>query len=61
MSLARRKTALAVAGLAEVVVTEMRSTPGDPGFGFPQGTAQRPDGTVWVGDQQAAEVSETAG
>lgn len=58
MSLARRKTALAVAGLAEVVVTEMRSTPGDPGFGFPRGTAQRPDGTVWVGDQQATEVSE---
>ena len=42
----------------EVVVTEVWSTPGDPGFGFPRGMAQWPDGTVWVGDQQVAEVSE---
>lgn len=42
----------------EIVVTEVWSTPGDPGFGFPRGMAQWLDGTVWVGDQQVAEVSE---
>ncbi len=42
----------------EVVVTEVWSTAGNPGFGFPRGMAQWPDGTVWVGDQQVSEVSE---
>ncbi len=42
----------------EVVVTEVWSTPGDPGFGYPRGMAQWPDGAVWVGDHLVSEVSE---
>lgn len=44
----------------EVVVTEVWSTPGDPGFGLPTGMAQWPDGTVWVGDRSLEEVYEVS-
>lgn len=42
----------------EVGVRELWSTYGDPGFGHPQGMFQWPDGTVWIGDEQASEVWE---
>lgn len=42
----------------EVGVREVWSTYGDPGFGHPQGMFQWPDGTVWIGDEQASEVWE---
>jgi len=40
----------------EVSVTEVWRTLGDPGFTFPRGMAQWPDGTVWIGDSQVDEV-----
>lgn len=42
----------------EVRVREIWSTFGDPGFGWPRGMFQWPDGTVWVGDNQVSEVAE---
>ena len=42
----------------KVEVREVWSTYGDPGFGHPQGAFQWPDGTVWIGDDQASEVWE---
>jgi len=44
----------------EVCVREVWSTFGDPGFGWPRGMLQWPDGTVWVGDSQVSEVAEVA-
>ena len=42
----------------EVRVREVWSTFGDPGFGWPGGMLQWPDGTVWIGDDQVSEVEE---
>ncbi len=44
----------------EVRVREIWSTYGDPGFGWPRGMLQWPDGTVWVGDSQVSEVAEVS-
>ncbi len=44
----------------EVVLTEVWTTPGDPGFGRPLGVAQWPDGSVWVGDSRISEVFEVS-
>lgn len=41
-------------------MTEVWSTPGDPGFGSPRGMAQWQDGTVWVGDFSLEEVYEVS-
>ena len=44
----------------EVRVREVWRTFGDPGFGWPRGMLQWPDGTVWVGDNQVSEVAEVS-
>ncbi len=45
-------------GALEVSVREIWRTKGDPGFGRIGGMAAWPNGTVWVGGQRLAEVSE---
>ena len=44
----------------EVSVREVWRTYGDPGFGDVRGMAAWPDGTVWIGDNRLAEVSEVS-
>lgn len=44
----------------QISIREIWTTSGDPGFGSIRGMAQWPDGTVWVGDRQLAEVSEVS-
>ncbi len=44
----------------QVSVREIWRTYGDPGFGEVRGMAAWPDGTVWVGDNRLAEVSEVS-
>lgn len=44
----------------QVSVREIWRTYGDPGFGEVRGMAAWPDGTVWIGDNRLAEVSEVS-
>ncbi len=44
----------------DVQVRELWATAGDPGFSSIRGMAQWPDGSVWIGDNRLAEVSEVS-